>query len=890
MSQARCGSSLPSSGNRLSTCQDARTVSAAVGVVIALVTTIGDRTVTAQASAPAVRVVRDVTMSNRVWPADLNGDGITDLVSSSEVRCGGGTCSGGKIQVAIGRGDGTFNAPVESSSFGVVLGAADFNGDGKVDVIAAASGTNGNFTIALLPGTGTAAVGAPVPVPSFGPDDFLFAASADLNGDGKRDLVASDGSGISVFPGNGDFTFGAPVKLTTGIQPADVIIADLNGDGRRDIVTANNFGASISVFLNKGSLLFSAMDTALAGFATDVTTADLNRDGRPDLLVSTGRPHDLFGGDAYGFALVLLGRGDGTFQAPVAYPVLPGAQQIVTLDWNKDGIPDVITGNRSSIIHDDCSVPWKTWDSISILLGTADGRLEGPWNFSIGDQALQDPSDPNVNRFRNTLVSLNTSDLNRDGRVDLIASFGALLFNLPPVTNRAPTVTFGPDQVILNTHETVLRPTASDPDDDVLIWEIRDEGGTVWDSPNVCGQILHEGRNTFTVTVNDGHGHIASDTVVYTVVMTDGGPGVFAAGTDIGAVGAAGSDSYDTNTGVYTVRGSGADIWGTADEFHYVWTQGGGDFQITARIDGVQNVAAWTKAGVMIRESLNAGARHAFLLASPGKGVAFQRRTVEDGASVNTAGPATTAPVWVKLSRVGDVITAYYRKTTTDFWTVVGSETLAGLGSDVLVGLAVSSHADGSVATATFSNVVVELATPWVGRPIGAATGSVTTDGVLFTTTGKGPDIWGSADAFYFVSFSWPVGDVTITARVKGVSNAHAWSKAGVMIRESLSAGSKHVMMVVTPGKGIAMQYRKSTGGDSAQAAQVPGVAPAWVRLVKHIDTVTASWSTDGEHWTTLGSTSVAFAGNTFYIGLPITSHNTGAFTTATFDDVRVGL
>jgi hypothetical protein len=116
---------------------------------------------------------------------------------------------------------------------------------------------------------------------------------------------------------------------------------------------------------------------------------------------------------------------------------------------------------------------------------------------------------------------------------------------------------------------------------------------------------------------------------------------------------------------------------------------------------------------------------------------------VEDGGSVSTAGPATTAPAWVKLHRTGNVITAYYRKTTTDFWTVVGRETLSGLTADVLVGLAVTSHADGSVAAATFSNVAIEGALLWVGRPIGTGTGSLAADGVLFTTTGQGADIWG---------------------------------------------------------------------------------------------------------------------------------------------------
>ena len=134
------------------------------------------------------------------------------------------------------------------------------------------------------------------------------------------------------------------------------------------------------------------------------------------------------------------------------------------------------------------------------------------------------------------------------------------------------------------------------------------------------------------------------------------------------------------------MRGSGSDIWGTADEFHYVWAQWEGDFEITARVDSVQNVNAWTKAGIMIRANLNPGSMHASLFATPGKGVAFQRRPVENGISVNTRGPATTAPVWLKLQRTGTVVAAYSRKATTDAWTMIGQETLPDLPSSAAGG------------------------------------------------------------------------------------------------------------------------------------------------------------------------------------------------------------
>jgi hypothetical protein len=108
----------------------------------------------AQAVSPAVRIVRDPALYDRVWPADLNGDGRADLISSSERRCGGGTCTGPNLQVSLGRGDGTFAAPVQSSFVGSVLNTTDLNGDSRRDVIAeTTTGTDGNRRIVVLPGT-----------------------------------------------------------------------------------------------------------------------------------------------------------------------------------------------------------------------------------------------------------------------------------------------------------------------------------------------------------------------------------------------------------------------------------------------------------------------------------------------------------------------------------------------------------------------------------------------------------------------------------------------------------------------------------------------------------------------------------------------------------------
>jgi regulation of enolase protein 1 (concanavalin A-like superfamily) len=174
---------------------------------------------------------------------------------------------------------------------------------------------------------------------------------------------------------------------------------------------------------------------------------------------------------------------------------------------------------------------------------------------------------------------------------------------------------------------------------------------------------------------------------------------------DVGAVGAAGNAWYAASTSTVVVKGAGADIYGTADAFHFVYQPLNGDGTITARVTGVQNTNAWVKAGVMIRETLDPGSAQGLMHVSYSKGQAFQRRTVGGGASTSTAGPISGAPYWVRVRRIGSTITAYSSPDGAT-WTQVGTDTIA-MGSNVLVGLAVSSHTTATAAQVTFDNVTV---------------------------------------------------------------------------------------------------------------------------------------------------------------------------------------
>ncbi len=169
--------------------------------------------------------------------------------------------------------------------------------------------------------------------------------------------------------------------------------------------------------------------------------------------------------------------------------------------------------------------------------------------------------------------------------------------------------------------------------------------------------------------------------------------------TDIGAVGLAG-DSANSN-GQIAVYGSGADIWGSADAFHYLYQRLNGNTQVVARVDSVVNTNAWAKAGIMIRDTLDAGSRHAFVCLTPSNGVAFQSRDTTGGSSVNANVTGIVAPYWVKLARSGDQFSAY-RSADGVTWTQIGTTRTIDMPPVVYVGLAATSHDNARLGSASF--------------------------------------------------------------------------------------------------------------------------------------------------------------------------------------------
>jgi hypothetical protein len=182
---------------------------------------------------------------------------------------------------------------------------------------------------------------------------------------------------------------------------------------------------------------------------------------------------------------------------------------------------------------------------------------------------------------------------------------------------------------------------------------------------------------------------------------------------------------------------------------------------------------------------------------------------------------------------------------------------------------------------------VAELSLWFRGHP--ASVGSfVEGPAGTYTMTGSGADIWNQFDEFHY-AFKVLSGAGSIIARVDSVSDTDSWAKAGVMIRETLDADSKHAMMVVTSGSGVSFQRRPETGGDSADDTNSDITAPYWVKLERNLaGTFSAYSSANGSTWQKLGMTELITMSANVYIGLAVTAHNASATCEAVFSNVTI--
>ncbi len=437
-----------------------------------------------------------------VATADFNGDGILDLAVANSNCPLFPTCGAGSVSIVLGNGDGSFQSPAAFST-GTntdprAVAVGDFNGDKVADLVVANYATN---TVGVFLGMGDGTFDGHVDY-KVGSEPASVAVG-DLNADGNLDLVVANfhSNTVSVLLGNGDGTFKSAVTYAVGNGPISVAVADFNGDKKLDLVVVNETDNNVSILLGNGDGTFAsqvAYPTGVGGNPLDVVVGDFNADGAADLAVADFTTQQVS---------VLLGNGDGTFQAVKAYPTGANPSSIVMADFNGDGRMDLaLTSTPLG------SAPGNL---VSLLLGNGDGSFGAPSLFSAGYLAYSTVvGDFNGDQALDLAVANGASNtvsvlLNAQGSMMTLQSSGS-----PSISGQSVTFT-----VTVN----ASAPGSGTPTGTVTL----KSGGTVLGSgPLSEGQFsasstaLPAGADTVSA-VYSGDGHFQPHTVSMTQQVTD---------------------------------------------------------------------------------------------------------------------------------------------------------------------------------------------------------------------------------------------------------------------------------------------------------------------------------------------------------------------------------
>ena len=321
-----------------------------------------------------------------VTAADLNGDGRLDLVAAN--------AGSNAASVWLGNGNGTFGSRVDfpTGPAPKSIAVGDVNRDNRLDLVSA-NQDGASVTVRL--GNGSGGFGAAVNFPAC--TGTHEVAIGNFTADTNPDLLVAcwGGSVVSFLRGNGNGTFAAMVNFTVGAAPHSIVARDFNGDGRLDAAVANHDDASISVLLGRGDGTFNPqVKYPVGGGPHSIRAGDVNGDGRLDLAVAN---------DGSNTISVLRGQVGGTFSASVQYPTGSAPKGVAIADIDGDGLLDLLSANTAGNYPTCCN---PGGDTISLLLNAGGGSFAAAQTYVAGT----------------TPFAIATGDFDGDGDLDVVTA------------------------------------------------------------------------------------------------------------------------------------------------------------------------------------------------------------------------------------------------------------------------------------------------------------------------------------------------------------------------------------------------------------------------------------------------------------------------------------
>jgi hypothetical protein len=682
-----------------------------------------------------------------IVPFDVNGDGAPDLIASDNDQVvwfenprghGGNPATDPWTMHIIRAGGGAHE---------MVL--ADINGDGKMDVVVSSSQGLGSSSAVLIQNN---------------PDSWTqvnFGHTGDGvglldigSGKGAIDIVGAD-NGNLVWWENPREHGGNPLtdpwieRVIGTVNEADGIsIASgvLTSNGRMDVIVAGNEGTltgqgGLQWFeapqdRRNGTWILHTIDASYQA-VHQITVADMNHDGTQDLVVSEEeQAHNSPPGYNQNFNLqrvaVFYNDGNGNFTQQVL--ATTGGQNQVVGDIEGDGDLDVLNANHGFY---GAPNPLEIWvnqlnqnqpppppppngnliQDPAFENQTNTSTLNPPWY-------IQDPSGEQINMedlgtAHSGAKEANFWQPNNTGNTSFSDIYQTV--TVTPNTNYTLSAWFddsdnsgftGGEFGVRTTGGSVVAQTAIPPTGGVSAMGYYQQVSLTFNSGSNTALQVFAG---YTPTQFSWL-HVDDVSLIATSPPPPPPPSPLPSpwtDADIGNVGVAGSASY--SNGVFTVRGSGTDIWDPQDQFNFVYQQVTGDATIIAHVSNVQNTDFYANAGVMFRDSLSGTANQVYIGDQPG--VPQEPFVIRNGSSQYLGSAGTAGNIWLKLVRSGNTFTEYSSSDGVNWGS--GMSTTVPMGGTVDVGIFSNSHNNSVLGSATFDHVSVTSSTPPPPPPSG---------------------------------------------------------------------------------------------------------------------------------------------------------------------------